>query len=306
MEGSSSYLRVHRTPDLRSPVLVIALSGWNDAAEVATSALRFLVRTWNAEPFAEMDPEEFFVFTEQRPVVRIDQGAQRRIDWPSNELFFRRGQGGARDCIILVGTEPHLRWRTFADTLLGSAQGWGAKLVVTMGGLLADVPHSRAVRLTGSATDPQLAERLGRLNVRSSRYEGPTGMIGVINQECRARKLSAVSIWGNVPHYINHTPNPKVAAAMLRRLDGLLELDLDLSELEEAAISFESQVADAIARDPEAQSYVRKLEERDERQGEVDVEMPALPPGELPSGEEVVRQLEEFLRRRDTEEGTGR
>lgn len=303
MERSPSpHLRIHKRPELRSPAVIVAVAGWSDAAEVATSAARFLVRSWEAERFAEIDPEEFYVFTELRPQVRIAEGAQRRIDWPSNEFFWHRAEGEGRDCVVFVGHEPHLKWRTFVETVLAQVDAISASPVICLGGLLADVPHSRAVKLTGSATDPHLAERLGRLNVRASRYEGPTSWLGVLSQTCRARKIAAASIWGNVPHYINHAPNPKVTAAMLRRLDGLLDLRLDLRALDEAANAFDQQVADAIARDPEAQAYVRKLEQREDRGEEDESELPTAGHRELPSGEEVVRELEEFLKRRNADE----
>ena len=302
MERSPSpHLRIRKLPELRSPALIVAVAGWSDAAEVATSAARFLVRGWRAERFADIDPEEFYVFTELRPQVMIAEGAQRRIEWPSNEFFWHRAEGEGRDCVVFIGHEPHLKWRTFVEAVLSQADQIGATLVICLGGLLADVPHSRAVKLTGSATDPHLAERLGRLNVRSSRYEGPTSWLGVLSQACRARKMAAASVWGNVPHYINHAPNPKVTAALLRRLDGLLDLRLDLAPLDEAANTFDQQVADAIARDPEAQAYVRKLEQREDR-GEEEPELPSPAPRELPSGEEVVRELEEFLKRRNADE----
>jgi proteasome assembly chaperone (PAC2) family protein len=282
--------------------MIVALAGWSDAAEVATQAARFLVRAWDADPVAEIDPEEFYVFTELRPHVRIAEGAQRKIDWPENQFFAHRAEGDGRDCLIFIGHEPHLKWRTYVQALMSQAESVGTSLVVCLGGLLADVPHSRAPKLTGSATDPHLAERLGRLNVRSSRYEGPTSMLSVLNQACRGRKLSAASIWGNVPHYIQHGQNPSVTAAMLRRLDGLLDLRLELRELEESASSFEAQVAEAISRDLEAQAYVRKLEQREDHGDDEEPDVSSLGTGDLPSGEEVVRQLEEFLKRRNPDE----
>jgi proteasome assembly chaperone (PAC2) family protein len=300
--GASPHLRVHKRVELRSPALIVALAGWSDAAEVATQAARFLVRAWDAEPVAEIDPEEFYVFTELRPHVRIAEGAQRKIDWPGNEFFAHRARDDGRDCLIFIGHEPHLKWRTYVQAMMSQAEAVGTSLVVCLGGLLADVPHSRAPKLTGSATDPLLAERLGRLNVRSSRYEGPTSLLSVLNQACRGRKLSAASIWGNVPHYIQHSQNPAVTAAILRRLDNLLDLGLDLRELDESATSFESQVAEAISRDLEAQAYVRKLEQREDQGEDEEPDMPVLGQGDLPSGEEVVRQLEEFLKRRSSED----
>lgn len=302
MSNTSPYLRVQATPQLKTPAFITAFAGWNDAAEVATQAVRFLVRHWDAPRLADVDPEEFFVFTEQRPIVHLDEAAQRRIDWPGNELYYRKSPNGGRDCILLVGTEPSLRWRTFVEVMLNYVVEQGTDLIVQLGGLLADVPHSRAPRLTGSATDPYYAERLGRVNVRSSRYEGPTGIVGVMGQECRRRGISSVSLWGNVPHYIGSTANPKVTAAMLRRLDALLDLNLDLAELDRSTQAFETQVADALAQDPEAQAYVRQLESREEDESEGDVDLPPTRPRELPSGEEVVRELEEFLKRRTEDE----
>jgi len=303
LSSTSPYLRIREAPELRTPTLIMAFAGWNDAAEVATQAVRFLVRQWNAKPLAQLEPEEFFVFTDTRPVVHLDEAAQRKIDWPANDFFYCRGVGAGRDCVLLVGTEPNLRWRTFADTLLSYAQGLGTELIVSLGGLLADVPHSRPPKLTGSATDPQSAERLGRSNVRASRYEGPTGILGVLGQECRARGIPSLSLWGNVPHYIGSTPNPKVSQAMLRRLDAVLDLRLELGELDEPVAQFEAQVAEALMRDPEAQAYVRQLESREEGE-EPDPDLPLARGTELPSGEEVVRHLEEFLKRR-TDDGKG-
>jgi proteasome assembly chaperone (PAC2) family protein len=302
VSSTSPYLRVGATPELARPAFITAFAGWNDAAEVATQAVRFLVRHWDAPRLADVDPEEFFVFTEQRPIVHLDEAAQRRIDWPGNEMYYWHAPTGGRDVILLVGTEPSLRWRTFVDVVLNYVTGLGSDLIVQLGGLLADVPHSRAPRLTGSATDPYYAERLGRVNVRSSRYEGPTGIVGVMGQECRRRGISSVSLWGNVPHYIGSTANPKVTAAMLRRLDALLDLNLDLAELDRSTEQFETQVSDALAQDPEAQAYVRQLESREEDEADSDVDLPPTRGQELPSGEEVVRELEEFLKRRSEDD----
>lgn len=303
MDSSSSHLRLQSTPDLRSPTLICAFAGWNDAAEVATHAVRFLIRTWEATRFADVDPEDFFVFSEQRPLVKIDRGAQRRIEWPANEFYYRRGGPDGQDFIFLIGTEPQLRWRTFVDTIVGQIQALRVPLVVVLGGLLADVPHSRPPRLTGSATSAEFSERLGRLNVRSSRYEGPTGILGVLGQACRTRGVASVSLWGNVPHYIGSTPNPKITAALLRSVDTLLGLRLDLREIDNSVAHFEQQVAEAIQRDPEAQAYVRQLEDRDAL-GDVESEPEPIPPSDLPSGEEVVRELEEFLKRQRPEDET--
>lgn len=288
------HLRIDETPPLKEPVLIAAFAGWSDAAQAATSAARFLTGAWEANRFAEIDPEEFYDFTDNRPTVRIAEGNLREITWPANECFYYRRDGAANDFIILVGIEPSLRWQKFTDTILEIIRRHNVSLVITLGGLLADVPHTRPVRVTGTTSNPRAAEKLHGLAVTNSRYEGPTGIVGILHDALRRNQIDGASIWANVPHYISAAINPKATAAILQRLDSLFDLNLDLRDLRSAAHRFEEEVSEAVASDPDAAAYVRQLEERAD--AEPDPEPPP-PSGPLPSGDVVVRELEEFLRR---------
>lgn len=292
-------------PQLRNPVLLAAFAGWNDAAEVATGTLRALMRQWNAEPCAEIEPEEFFVFTETRPQVRIVDSIQRRIVWPQNQFYYARLDGSDRDVLILVGTEPQLKWKTFIGLVLDYAKSFDVNLVVGLGGLLADVLHSRPPVLTGSVAEPELARRVSRLGLQRSRYEGPTGILGVLGAECRARGISSGSIWGNVPHYLPGLTNPPIMEAMAKALSDLLDFPIDLHDFQRGQSRFEAMVARAIAEDADVASYVRQLEERDQPARDEPQAIGELsPPSELPSAEILVQELEEFFRRRSDDENT--
>ncbi len=297
------HLRINAIPALRDPVLVLAFAGWNDAGQAATGAARFLVNTWSAERSGDIDPEEFYNFSEQRPTIRVIDGLLREIDWPANECYVHRDQRLARDFVVLVGVEPHLRWRLFADVVIDLVSRCGITLALTLGGLLADVPHTRTVRVTGATTDDSLQERFTGLTVSGSRYEGPTGILGVLGDRFRRLGLPTASLWANVPHYINASANPKATVALLERIQALFDLDFSLDELRAAAGRFEEEVSEAVASDADAQAYVRQLEEQADAE-----ETPVRPP--LPSSETIVRELEEFLRRRqerdDGEPGQGR
>jgi proteasome assembly chaperone (PAC2) family protein len=287
-------------PELRDPVMLAAFAGWNDASEVATGTLRFLLRQWHAEPCAEIDPEEFFVFTETRPQVRIVDSMQRRITWPQNQFYFARPSNSPRDFLVLVGAEPQLRWKTFTRLVLDYAASNNVKLVLSLGGLIADVLHSRAPVLTGSIAEQALARRVSRLGLKGSRYEGPTGIVGVLGAECRERGIPAGSIWGNVPHYISSMSNPDVSIALARCVGDLFDLVLDFGELERASVRFNAQVNRAIADDADAANYIRQLEARESaspRSTETTDET-GPQPTELPSADALVQDLEEFLRRR--------
>lgn len=295
------FIRVEHLPALRSPTLVAAFAGWNDAAEVATGAVNYLVQAWSAQQFATIEPEEFYDFTEVRPQVRVAGPYERRIEWPSNTLYAYADPEGRRDMILLVGMEPNLRWRTFTSGILSLAKQCGVATVVTIGGLLAEVVHSRPPRVSGSGTTPQLLTRVRELGMEGSRYEGPTGIVGVLQDACRREEIPAASLWGQVPHYLSTTSNPQVMLALLSRLDALLDLNLNLDDQELEARRFAVQVDAALTRDPDAAAYVRRLE--DQIEPEDDEGLPRgedrPPPGEgLPSGEAVVRELEDFLRRR--------
>jgi predicted ATP-grasp superfamily ATP-dependent carboligase len=298
-----SYLEVTELPSLRSPVLVMAFRGWNDAGQAATSAVRFLIEAWSAQRFGSIDPEEFFDFTTVRPTIRLSPGRQRELEWPSNAFFYKADPALSRDFVLLLGTEPHLKWRAFTGAVVEVAQQCGVTLAIGLGALLSETPHSRSVPLTGFATDSELATRLEQLHIVPTRYEGPTGIVGTIHDAWRRQGLSAVSLWAAVPHYLGTTENPKGAAALLHDLDILLGLGLDLRRLERAVADFEKEVGRAIASNPEIAAYVQELEHRSDTLTEEEAAAGA-GGGELPSGEILIEELEEFLkdRREDDQE----
>jgi proteasome assembly chaperone (PAC2) family protein len=289
------HVRIDERPSLRDPALIVTFAGWNDAAEVATTAARQIVRQLDGRRFATLDAEEFFVFTETRPTVKIVGGNQRQIDWPATEMFAVANPSGARDFLVLVGTEPQLRWRTFTNAILDVCADLGVKLIVSLGGLLADVPHTVPPKLSGSATDPGLLRRLRSLQVFGSRYEGPTGILGVLSATARERGMESASIWGNVPHYISSTFNPRVALSILRQVSQLLDLPLSFEDLERQADTFDAEVSEVVSHNPEVAEYVRQLEQRQGRRRRRSTE--AAPPGELPSGEQLIQDVEAFLKR---------
>lgn len=284
-------------PTLNRPVLVLAFAGWNDAGNAATFAAKFVSQRLATHTFASFDPEIFYNFTEQRPQVRLRHG-EREITWPTNEFAYARESGLVQDVIIGLGVEPHLHWRTYTDAILRVIRECNVELVVTLGALLADVAYSRPVRLTGTASDPALAQRL---HLAVSKYEGPTGIVGVLHDHCRRQGLPAISIWANVPHYLAASPNVKAALALVRRVFTLLDYGADLSDLERAAGEFDARVAQVLAADPKVAEYVRQLEEREEDDddtGEAPGNVDA-----LPSGEDLAQELEQFLR--DQRRGRG-
>src|SRR5579862_7014473 len=266
-------LRIDRRPDLANPVLIASFRGWNDGGQGASLAASFLARTWNAERFADIDPELFFDFQMTRPQVTL-VGGQRQIDWPENAFHhahLAQTGNGPRDMLMLLGTEPSLRWRAFSQLIADLAVELGASRMITLGSLLADVPHTRPSPVTASATDPSVLEELG---LQPSRYEGPTGMVGVLHEACRAAGIPSVSLWAAVPHYVQLTPSPRAAKALCDRLATLLDVPLDTSELEAAGTEYIQQVSEAVAADEETAAYVAELESRIE---ELDDE------GELPT-----------------------
>ena len=286
------HIRLIERPELREPVLIAAFAGWNDAAACATSAVRLLVEQWHAEKFAEIDPEEFYDFSVNRPRVRLDEKLIRRLEWPANEFYYHRASDQPHDFIFFIGQEPSLKWRTFTSNITAMAGDLNVQYVVLAGALIADVVHTLPVHLTGSSSDPEMRERMDRLNITSSRYEGPTGIVGTLTDRCGQDNLRAISVWGHVPHYIPTTPNPKVVASLLRHLRDLLGFDLELGDLEVAARRFEDQVTEAVNANEQLRDYIREREQRD-REDETPEPMRM---DEFPSGETVVRSLEEFLR----------
>ena len=289
------YFTVRETPPLRDPVLIAAFKGWNDAAEAASSAVRFMVKEWSAPSVAAMNTEEFYDFSETRPRVRLVDGLSREIEWPSLELYAHADETLERDIVLMVGHEPQLRWPTFAREVLALVERFGVSQVVLLGALLADVPHTQPPRLIGSASDARLRERFEGLNIALSRYEEPTGIVGVLQDVCGRQGLPTISLWGNVPHYITASPNPHVSISLLRQVDDLFGLRLNLRPLEGQARRFRARVDEAIAQSPEALTYVHELEARSE-----DDTMPG-ERSSLPTGPEVVRALEEFLRQQRTD-----
>jgi len=284
-------------PTLNRPILVLAFAGWNDAGDSATFAAKFLSQRLGAHKFASLDPETFYNFVEQRPQVRL-RNNEREILWPANEFSYVRDTRLVQDVIIGMGVEPHLRWHAYIDAILQIVQQCQVELVVTLGALLADVAYSRPIRLTGSASDPALAQRL---HLSTSRYEGPTGIVGTLHDACKRQGLPAINIWANVPHYIAASPNIKAALVLVRRVFTLLDFSADLSDLESAASDFDRRVANVLASDAKVAEYVRHLEERDEDEDEEE-EYPGNTDA-LPSGEDLARELEEFLREQRRERG---
>jgi proteasome assembly chaperone (PAC2) family protein len=293
-----SALTIHSQPrGLRRPILITAFSGWNDAAEAATTAARYLATTFHAEKFAEIDPEEFYHFGLTRPYVRFKSGSEteREIVWPATEFSLARAPELPRDLVIAVAGEPHLRWRTYCTSVLELAQRCEVTLVLTLGALLAEVPHTRPVRVAGSASDPELAARLG---VRPTRYEGPTGIVGVLNIACRDQGLPTASVWANVPHYISGIENPKAALALVHRVLTLLNVEADLTDLEDATRQFEQNLAEIVAQNAKIKAYVAKLESRDAAET-----AEAEPAGsDLPPASELVEEIEQFLRQQQRPE----
>jgi predicted ATP-grasp superfamily ATP-dependent carboligase len=283
-------LRWERRPDgLRAPALVCAFKGWNDAGESATSALTFVAGSLGAELFARIDPEEFVDFQATRPMVRLVDGITRTIEWPEFEIHAVRIPRAPRDLVLLSGPEPAMRWRTFSQTVVDLAEALGIQIAVLLGALLADVPHSRPVSVTAHASDPVLVERLA---LSPPSYEGPTGIVGVLHEAFSQAGIPAASLWAAVPHYVAVAPNPKGALALLRRLESLVGVTVDATELEDAALEYERQVSRAVELDPEVQAFVERLERAADEES-VDPD-----PGSLPSGDVLAREFQRFLRQR--------
>jgi proteasome assembly chaperone (PAC2) family protein len=286
-----SELDLERRPQLTRPVLVASFRGWNDGGQGASMANAFLSRSWHAEKFASIDSEEFFDFQSTRPHVTLVEGSMRRIDWPENVFEHARPARSDRDAVLLLGTEPGLRWRTFAGLVSGLASDLGVELVVTLGALLADVPHTRPAPVTASASDASLMEELG---VQPSRYEGPTGIVGVLHDACRGVGIPSISLWAAVPHYVSLTPSPRAAKALCDRLGTLLDIPLDTTELDEASEAYMQQVSEAVAADEETAAYVEELE------GRID---DLVEESDLPSGDSLAAELTRFLREREEDDG---
>lgn len=280
-------------PELRSPVLVASFSGWNDAASSASTALDAVAGSLETELIAQIDPEEFFDFQANRPQISLTGGRVHDIEWPSNLVAVGRAPGADRDLLLINGTEPSTRWRTFCESLIAIAQRCRVESMVTFGSLIADVAHTRPVPITGMATDDELVAQLG---FEDATYEGPTGVLGVLHHACKEAGLPAASLWAAVPHYAAAVPNPKAALALLRRLEGLIGIAIDASELESASRSFEEQVSKAVAANPEINEMVERLEAQQDEVARFtdDAE-------DVPSGDAIARDFQRFLRQQQSE-----
>jgi proteasome assembly chaperone (PAC2) family protein len=278
-----------RPDGLRAPALICAFKGWNDAGDAASAALSFVGSQLGATRFAQIDPEEFFDFQATRPHIKLVEGQTRELVWPAVEIYEARVPRAPRDLVLLQGTEPSMRWRGFSQLIVDLAEALGVQLVVTLGALLADVPHTLPVAVTGLASDPALVERLG---LQTSSYEGPTGIVGVLHGACATSGLPSASLWASVPHYVAAAPNPKAALALVRRLEGLVGVSVDATELESAATDYERQVGLAVQSDPDVQAFVERLEQMAENAHET------MQPEDLPSGDLLAREFQRFLRQR--------
>lgn len=283
-------------PRLRRPTLVAAFEGWNDAGDAASGAIRWLARTYDAEVFASLEPDEWFDFQASRPQVTITDGVVRRLVWPRTRFLAATVEGGESDLVLLLGVEPNLRWPAFCATVIDVAREVGCEQVVTLGALLADVPHTRPTRVVGVADEPQT---MSRLRLVGSTYEGPTGIVGVLHGACRAAGLRPVSLWAPVPHYVATAPNPKGTYALLDRLRVLLRLPTDLDDLEVAARAWEQQIDSVAAGDAEIGGYVHNLEARYDAEAE---EPEIIGGDDLPTGETLAADIERFLREQGDDE----
>ena len=288
-----SELRIDEMPTLRRPVLIAAFRGWNDGGQAATLAGNTLARLWDAKQFAEIDPEGFVDFQSTRPTVTLTDGITRKIEWPQTTFHAAAIPGADRDAVLLLGVEPNYRWRAFTEIVTGLARDLGVELFVTLGALLADVPHTRAAPVTGAASDLSLVEELG---LQASRYEGPTGIVGVLHDSCRVAGIPSVSLWSAVPHYVSLAPSPRAARALCDRLAELLGIEIDLTDLLEAEEIYAEQITEAVASDPETAAYVEELERQaDTIEGMIEE-------GDLPTGESLAAELSQFLRDRETDD----
>ncbi len=283
-------LRISDRPVLDRPILIAAFRGWNDGGQGASLAAGYLAKLWDAEQIADVDPETFFDFQATRPHVKLVDGLTRQIDWPETVFYRARVDGLERDLVLLLGIEPNLRWRAFAELITDYAEELGVELVVTLGSLLADIPHTRPSPVTGSASDEELVERLG---LQASRYEGPTGIVGIVHDACKQRELPSASLWAAVPHYVSLTPSPRAALSLCERLGDILGVEIDVEELREASEGYAEQVTRAVAADSDTQAYVEDLERRADEFDEEDI----------PSGEALAAELTRFLRERDRKNG---
>ena len=298
-----------RPAGLRAPAMVCAFQGWNDAGDAASSAVAFLASALDARRFARIDSEEFYDFQANRPAIRLTEearsrdgedgegdgaaaaGAAREIEWPTVEIFEATAPRAPRDLVLVQGVEPSMRWRAFSSHMVDLAEALGVQVVVSLGALLGDVPHTRPVAMSGHASDAALLERVG---IQASSYEGPTGIVGVLHTACAQAGLPSASLWAAVPHYVAAAANPKAALALLRRVEVLIGVSVDVTELESSAEDYERQVGLAVRSDPDIQAFVERLEQAADSEEQST-------PEELPSGDIIASEFQRFLRQRGGE-----
>ncbi len=285
-------MEIQQLPDLDRPNVIAAFHGWNDAGQAATTAVRYLTEAWHAEPFAKIDSEDYYSYSDTRPTIKIVDGAQRELTWPANEFFAYAGNDTTPPAVLLIGVEPNLRWKSFASEIVRLAKSLNARRLVTMGSLVMDTAHTRPVPLTGFATDAEVQPRLAARNIARSTYEGPTGIVGVLNDACRREELPTASVWAASPHYLGTTPNPKTALGLLDALDDMLGLHLNLSEMRTVADEFVRQVSLAVSNNGEVQDRIRALEEQQDALGGGDQQSPP----QFPPTGAIIADLESFLR----------
>lgn len=283
-------MEIHKIPLLRNPVMIMAFSGWNDAAEAASGAVEHLLSGWSdkrddvlPELIAEVESEDFYDFQVNRPQVSIDESQIRSITWPVTQIFGLAVPSMKRDLVIVTGVEPSMRWKSFTSDLLDLADDLEVSLVVTLGSLLADTPHTRPITVTGTGAHPAIADRLG---VSVSKYEGPTGILGIVQDACMRRGIDAISLWAAVPHYAATSPSPKATLALINTLEEFLDISIPLSDLAELSDAWEKEVNDLAAEDTEIAEYVKALEESKDA-----AELPEV------SGDSIAKEFERYLRR---------
>ncbi|MGB2695765.1 MAG: PAC2 family protein [Dehalococcoidia bacterium] len=286
------YLQLEgELPELRKPTFVAAFRGWNDAGEAATSAVRHLVESWSAPQFAEIDSEEFFDFTVARPMIRITEEGQRDLQWPTNRFFHHRLEARDYDVVLVLGQEPHLKWRAFTETVRDLFERLGGERLVTMGSLVAATTHTRPPPVTGFSTEEEFQRRFEGMTISRARYEGPTGIVGTLHDAWRRHDLAAASLWAGLPPYLGDAVNPRGALALLERLDQILGFAPDLTPLREASQKFEEQVSEALAGNLEMRAYVAEIERR------IDSGISEAGTPDLPPAGDLMGDLEEYLRR---------
>lgn len=313
------HVQLNEVPKLENALLIGAFAGWNDAASAATWAVKFLINNWEASLFGEIEPEEFYDFTESRPQIRIADGAMRRLSWPANRFYVHRAKrtdegGDRRDVVLFLGEEPQLRWKTYAREVLDVCKQCQVDEVMLLGSLVAEVAHTAPVQVMGTAGEPARLTRMDSLGVERASYEGTTGILTVIQDAARKEGLATASLWGTAPHYVSATPNLPVSEALLERLDGVYGFGLRLNDLARAARRFTQRVSALVDDDPDVSAYVHELESRERENPQTGTpfagdasgihRIPA--DGELPSPEQAIEDVEQWLRRfrTDTEQDT--